>query len=255
MTSPLAQHLAHLRWRNYSSGTIDQRRNALRRFARARGDDLLDATAAEIVTFLDRRQRDGRALGPASISAELAHLKGFYKWAEAEGLIAQSPAAHIAKPRLPRNLPRPILEDDLTRALDNAPDRVKAWLYLAAYAGLRACEIAPLRAEDLWWHGSPPVIHVRRGKGGHSGVVPIAPVLVDVLRELPRRGLLFRREDGQVNEVRPHTVSHLCNRYLHGLGIWDTLHSLRHRFGTQVYRASGRDIRQTQELMRDGGGR
>jgi len=45
-------------------------------------------------------------------------------------------------------------------------------------------------------------------------------------------------------------VSRLCNDHLHSIGIPHTLHSLRHRYGTQVYRASGRDLRLTQELMR-----
>lgn len=249
--SAISDHLAELKFRNYSAGTIEQRRNALRRFARALGrDDLLGASAADVVAFLDRPQRDGRALSPASKAAELSHLKAFYKWAMTNDLIAVSPTLKVSKPKVPRNLPRPIAEDSLLQALDNAPDRIRPWLYLAAFAGLRACEIAPLQADDLWWHTTPPLLHVRHGKGGHAGTVPIAPALAEILQELPRRGLLFRRCDGQPGEVKAHTVSHLANDYLHSLGIWDTLHSLRHRFGTQVYRASGRDIRQTQELMR-----
>ena len=38
------------------------------------------------------------------------------------------------------------------------------------------------------------------------------------------------------------------NDYLKTLGIADTLHSLRHRFGTQLYRSS-QDLRLTQELL------
>ena len=44
-------------------------------------------------------------------------------------------------------------------------------------------------------------------------------------------------------------VSQITNRYLHDIGIAHTLHTLRHWFGTNCYRVSGRDLRATQELM------
>jgi len=44
--------------------------------------------------------------------------------------------------------PRPVSEDDLVLALATANDRVRPWLALAAFAGLRAIEIANLRVEN-----------------------------------------------------------------------------------------------------------
>lgn len=83
-----------------------------------------------------------------------------------------------------------------------------------------------------------------------AGYMSKRAILEPILRELPRKGWLFPRHDGQLGPIRAHTVSHLANRHLHRIGIDLTFHSLRHRFGTQVYRVSGRDLRQTQELMR-----
>jgi len=45
-------------------------------------------------------------------------------------------------------------------------------------------------------------------------------------------------------------VSKAVNKYLHEVGISHTLHTLRYWFGSNTYRASGRDLRLTQELMR-----
>jgi integrase/recombinase XerC len=45
-------------------------------------------------------------------------------------------------------------------------------------------------------------------------------------------------------------MSKVCNEYLHDMGFSKTLHTLRHWYGTAVYKALGRDLRQTQELMR-----
>lgn len=40
-----------------------------------------------------------------------------------------------------------------------------------------------------------------------------------------------------------------ANTYLRSVGVDDTFHSLRHRYGTQVYELSGFDLRLTQELL------
>lgn len=243
-------HLADLRWRNYSPTTISQRRNAVRRLERFTGKDALDVDLPEILLFRDRLTRAGQALTIATQHAEIAHLAGFYRWALLEGWREDDPMLRVPRPRLPRWMPHPIPEHDLARAIDTASDRIRPWLYLAAFAGLRACEIAPLRAEDLWWHTDPPLLVVQHGKGGDPGTVPISPVLEPILRLLPRKGWLFTRHDGAPGPNQAHLISHLSNAHLHRIGIALTLHSLRHRFGTQVYRASGRDMRQTQELMR-----
>lgn len=244
-------HLAHLRRRNLSPGTIEQRRLALARFERFIGRSIIDAETEEVQAFLDRPVRDGSARKPETVAAELAHLRGLFRWLVLEEHRKDDPTMRVPRPKLPRRLPRPIPENDLARVVEQAPDRVRPMLMLAAYAGLRAVEIAGLRGEDLWWSSDPPLIFIRRQKGGDEAAVPMAPVLAPVLRELPKRGWCFPLMDGRLGVVTPHRVSQICNDHLHACGVWNhTLHSLRHRFGTQVYRLSGRDLRQTQELMR-----
>ena len=106
------------------------------------------------------------------------------------------------------------------------------------------------RRQDVKDEAAPPVLIVGDGKGGKQRIVPLAPTLIDALREakMAPRGPLFPRHDGQPGPLPAHLVSHHANRYLHDLGIADTLHSLRHFFGTEVYRES-QDLRVTQELM------
>jgi integrase/recombinase XerC len=143
-------------------------------------------------------------------------------------------------------------EGDLAMALDLAPERIRPWLLLAGWAGLRCAEIAQLRAEDILWHTDPAIIVITAGKGGHAGTVPMGRWLAAELHScgLPRKGWLFPRRDGQAGHVPAHLVSQLTNRFLREIGIDATMHMLRHRFGTQAYRASGRDLRLTQELLR-----
>lgn len=247
-SSVLDAHLAELAWRNYRPSTITQRQRTIARLTRATGAPPEQATTEQIRSHLDRTQRDGQPLAASTRVAELAHLAGFFGWLVLEGRRVDDPTTRVHRPRTPRWVPRPIGEDDLGRAVAAASDRVRPILLLAAFAGLRACEIAPLKGEhvdlasgELW---------VEEGKGGHAGTVALAPALAAELGGMPRRGWLFPRLDGRAGHIPPHIVSKLANHHLHRLGISDTLHALRHRYGTQVYRVGGRDIRLTQEMMR-----
>lgn len=246
----LAAHLDHVRWRNHSDTTILRRRYVLLRLARHTDLDLLDMTAEAINQFRDRLTREGKPLAAKSQLTELAHIRAFYKWAVLEELLDRDPTARVPIPRVPRYLPHPIPEHELALAIETAPERVRPILFLAAYAGLRACEIAPLRGEDIWWDHDPVLIVVRRGKGGDAGTVPVGEVLRGELLRLPRKGWLFPRVDGGSGPVLPHRVSKMANVHLHRVGSSHTLHSCRHRFGTLIYRLSGGDLRLTQEMMR-----
>lgn len=206
-----------------------------------RSHDLARVSTEQLEDWLDSRpmQAEGRA-------TEISHLRGFYKWAVMEGLLDHDPTVRLVRPRIARRLPRPMPEGDLAMAVEAAPPQIRAMLMLAGFAGLRACEVAGLMGEHVLF--SEGVILVEEGKGGGMSSVPLAPVLVPVLRGLPRSGYLFRLTDGR--PMAPHNVSHWCNRYLHSMGIEHSFHALRHRFGTKVYEASGRDLRATQELLR-----
>lgn len=133
------------------------------------------------------------------------------------------------------------------RALAEAPCQVAPILNLAVYAGLRACEIAQLRADDI--SHAPPMIRIRESKGGGESTVPIAPLLADVLHRcpIPSVGYLFPGRDG--GHLSRSRICQIANGYLRTLGIAHTLHTLRHAYGTAIYRAT-RDLRVTQELMR-----
>lgn len=241
----LAQHLAHCRRRNLRPGTIQQRQYALSRLRRRLpSGDLLDATTDDLVAFLDRH------IGPDARATETSHLKGFYSWAHRAGMIDEDPSLEVVRPRIGRRLPRPIPSEDLERAIDEAPDRVRPWLLLAAYCGLRACEVAALRREDVLDGHDPAVLVVADGKGGKQRVVPMPDALLEAFRgwDTPGRGPLFRKVDGTNAQMPAHLVSQICNRHLHSIGVRQTLHTLRHWYGTTIYQTTT-DLRLTQELM------
>lgn len=65
---------------------------------------------------------------------------------------------------------------------------------------------------------------------------------------MPKRGPVIRRLDGNHGAVSPSLVSTVANKHLHDLGIPDTLHSLRHRAATELYRHT-KDIRLVGDIL------
>lgn len=243
MRQEVIDHLDHLRARNLRPTYIESRERLLRRLERHLDASAFSATLDDLRSYLDR------PLGPGARATEIAHLKAFYLWAVTEERIERDPTARLEKPKLPPGKPRPIATSDLAVALHAANDPTRTMLYLAAYAGLRACEIAPLRGEHVLLYDDPPTLIVVEGKGGRTGAVPIAAALIPVLEQAPRRGLLFPRMDGQPGPMSRYRVCQLCNGHLHSLGIEATLHQLRHWCLTEAYRAT-KDLRAVQRLAR-----
>ncbi len=270
------RHLEHLRLRGHAPASVYARKRALARLAAwlevpsgstdnagnpgpPAGDHAARASSGNNGTLLSATPagladwRAGLTVGDDAVVAYVSHVKSFYGWAVKEGLIAVNPAAGLPVPRLGRRIPRPIAEDDLMDALAAAPRRIRLMIVLAGWCGLRARELALLRRECIMETVTPPVLIVEAAaaKGGRrERVVPLSQFLLDeiALAGLPSSGYAFRRMDGRPGPNAPWRISQLVNRHLHRHGIAATLHSGRHRYGSQVYQAS-RDLRLTQDLL------
>ncbi len=238
-------HVKHLRLRGLCDTHIIKRRREVERLEAFLCHSPLTATLAEL-------QRWARALPrntPQSRYAAISHVRSFYGWCLEYEHLSSDPARRLPHPKLPRMLPRPMSERDLKRAIDNADGRVRVWLVLAGYAGLRCLEIAALYRHDILDGADPPVL-IAHGKGNKDRAVPMCQRVIDELHAfgMPLRGPLFPRADGRPGPTGAHRVSDILSKHFAELGIDGRAHTLRHRFGTETYRAS-QDIRVVQELL------
>ena len=221
--------------------TLHHHANVLRRFLAA--VDVETVTEQQIEEWLDSLD-----LAARSRVNYIATLAAFFKWAVKDGVRADNPTHDIQRPRLNRLLPRPVNTEALAHAIDRAEPRMRAWLCLAAYQGLRCCEIAALTRESLMDDHVPPLLVVENGKGDKPRILPLHPLVLDALRAygMPWQGPFFLYGDGR--PVTANAVSVAVIRELRGHGIESSAHKLRHWFGTSCYRAS-RDLRLVQELL------
>jgi integrase/recombinase XerC len=247
MPGNVADHLSWMRLRGLSEATVYGRLRALTRMSALIPVPLLEAETGHLMAWRVRLDMTDAAVG-----VYVGHARSFYDWCVTSGLRADNPATILPIPRLGRRLPRPISEADIMAALACAPPRIRPWLVLAGWCGLRAKEIALLRRSSILETAAPPVLIIAADatKGRTEHVVPLCAFAVAELgaARLPKHGYAFRRYDGRPGANSAAQVSHLCNEHLHDCDVAATLHQLRHRFASRAY-GHGHDLRAVQEML------
>jgi len=242
MIDLIAGYERHLRDLERSPSTIDSYVGLLRRMDRELPCGLYCAMDRELHDwiYVDGRASNTRALYRTTVT-------GFFGWAAdpQTGLLDFNPTTKLPEIQVRAKKSRPPQDDILGEILRRAAGRYQIWLRLAAYAGLRCCEIASLdrgdvTAEATWVRG--------KGGDGHERLIPTHEVVWDVIEPLPP-GPVALKVDG--TPATRQDVSRNGNQYLQRtLGFPAVhMHLLRKWFGTQAYLASGNDIRAAQELL------
>jgi len=159
-------------------------------------------------------------------------------------------------PKQPRTLPTVLSQDEVTRLIEAAPNRMHRMLLMLLYAtGMRRTEASLLKVSDI--DSQRMVIHIHRGKGMRDRDVPLTPKLLEALRGYWRwkkpRVYLFpskRSAPGVEQPISDKTVWNLCRAAATRAGIHKKLgpHTLRHCFATHLLEA-GADLRTIQLLM------
>ncbi len=241
----IARYEADMRFRNLLPGTLAVRRRYLNKFAKDVG--FAEATEDSIIHWLGSRN-----ITPKTQAMWCSTLNAFYKWAAKNSIFDGytdpktgvkkdfNPVDRVPKARLHGRHPRPMSDDDINKAIAAADPIKKCWMLLGAYCGCRCQEIAFIEREDILEESGS--LHITHGKGDKSRFVPLHPDVLEALKAMPMP------TSGRLWDEDASSISRKGNRYLHGLGIKSTMHTLRHWYGTHVYRAS-RDLVLTQNLM------
>jgi len=161
----------------------------LERFARSKNKKLGTLSAADIRAFLRQLHRLG--LSHRSIARTLSAVKGLYRFAAAERLVAVDPTEQIEAARLPRHLPHYLSLEEVDQLLD-APDtktpaglRDRTMLETLYATGLRVSELVSLKLEDL--HLDAGYLRCR-GKGRKERIVPLGRSAQRWIRRYLKKG-------------------------------------------------------------------
>lgn len=217
-------------------------------------------TLAHLTEYLADRKHHG--LAPASLKLVIVAVKIFFRRLAATNRIPRDIAETLALPRLPRELPEHLNQEQMTRLLESVDPaqalgpRDRALLELLYASGLRIGELVAAKLENLDLENG--FIRVT-GKGAKTRLVPVG--------EAARSAIHHYLEKERPGLVRPRTGSEIfLNRHGRRLTTqrcWQILreraataglpadlypHLLRHSFATHLL-SNGADLRVIQEML------
>ena len=264
--------------RGLAANTLASYRRDLRRylaFLAARGVDRLDdVTEAGVSAFLVHlRQGDAehRPLSATSAARTVVAVRGFHRFALADGLAGTDPAQAVRPPTPAKRLPKALPLADVEAVLEaaGAPGttlalRDRALLELLYGTGARISEAVGLDVDDLDLapEDDTPLegTVLLRGKGGKHRVVPVGSYARDAVQAYLVRarpelvsgsgsgGALFlNARGGRLSRQSAWTV---LTRAADRAGVTRDVspHTLRHSFATHLL-DGGADVRVVQELL------
>lgn len=221
---------------------------------RVRGHQL--SAISEAIPDLASVDSDGlldwydRLTGSAETVAQyVSTMRGLCDWMARRRIRPDNPAYVLTRPSVPKRQPRPMLEKhfELAIACALSEPELYVWLGLMGCSGFRCCEIAWARTFEFETQDNGNGIARVIGKGGKRRSIPIGVNLMLSLKPFLRgSGFVFTKANG--DPWTPAAVSKRTNRFLHDLGIPETAHSLRHRFGTD-YHAIDPDVFRQAAIM------
>jgi integrase/recombinase XerD len=249
--------------RGASRNTLDAYRRDLAAWAaylEAAGIADLAAVSAEDVTSFLRRERS-RGRSAATVSRRLAALRGFFRFAHAEGSAAEDPTREVFGPRRVRRLPGALSVAEVERLLEaptgDAPLAVRdrALLEFAYASGVRVSEACAVDVADL---GVEPGMVRVRGKGGVERWIPVGRIARRALQDWIRRGRPALAAPGEAalfvnargRRLGRHGFWRVLRGHVRAAGIRRAVspHTLRHSFATHLLEG-GADLRVVQELL------
>ncbi len=260
--------------RGLAKNTLTSYRRDLRRYldhlAEAGIGELAQVSEATVAGFLVRL-REGDAEHPALSSTSAARtvvaVRGFHKFAVADGLATTDPASGVKPPtpakRLPKALPLADVEAILEAAGAPGPPlalRDRALLEVLYGTGARISEAGGLDVDDLDLTDGTVLL---RGKGGKERIVPVGsfareavdaylvrarPELAGISTGSTTGGALFLNARG--GRLSRQSAWAVLVKAADRAGVTKDVspHTLRHSFATHLL-DGGADVRVVQELL------
>ena len=272
LTRAIRTYLDHLAVeRGLAVNTLSSYRRDLRRYAdhlAQEGIDTLDAVTEAMVAGFLMRLREGDAdhppLSSTSAARTVVAVRGFHKFAVADGLATLDPASAIKPPMPAKRLPKALPLSDVEAILEaaGAPDttlalRDRALLEVLSGTGARISEAVGLDIDDI---DTVDATVLLRGKGSKERLVPVGGYALDAVA-----AYLTRARPEIVASSTPGGAMFLNSRggRLSRQSAWAVLvkaaeragvtrdvspHTLRHSFATHLL-DGGADVRVVQELL------
>lgn len=239
---PLEHYEIVLRGAGRSERHVTDSIATLKRLERRANRPIENVSALDVSRFCAAEN-----LSASSRATYFRQVNSFFKWWASQGGVWTTEI--LPRPKDPVHEPRPVSNEELIRLLDETRmhKRTRVMILLAAFAGLRAHEIAKFRGEDIDLGRN--CLYVT-GKGRKRAQIPLHSLIREAAGEMPSRGWWFPSNSTRPGQhVHRRGVSDVIVDAMQRADIHGSAHALRHWYATALLE-SGTDIRVVQSLMR-----
>lgn len=267
----ISPYLKHMKALDRSDHTIRCARYDLKRFCCYLEDErIFDVTDLCRDVLEDYQQElsfsltaKGKPFSLKTREKRLCTIKGFTRYLMEKDYLVSDPGRHIKLPKIPKRLPRLIMNPSDIKRLMGAPDmrsalgyRDRVVLELLYDTAIRRAEMARIKLTDLDLNDG----YIRiTGKGEKERMVPVSSRVCTLLHNyiLGVRPAIVRGEDPGYLLLNPdgkpvnvHLVWQIVRRNvrLSGIGKHVTTHTFRHTCATHMLK-NGAPIRHLQEML------
>ena len=230
------------------------------------GERIGDVQESSIIVYPRELQSSGKAA--STVARAMEAVRSFHRFHAVENFRSDDPAKNVELPRVPRGLPKPISEKEVSEllfAIDDegaAGKRDKAMMEILYGTGARISEVVSLSISDL--DLSEKLLKVL-GKGNKERIVPLGRYAETALMRWlspdgrgklePERwasrddseALFLNRQGRRLSRQGGWGIVKKYGRKV-GLGAQLSPHTLRHSCATHMLE-HGADIRTVQELL------
>ncbi|MCK9615156.1 MAG: tyrosine recombinase XerC [Candidatus Omnitrophica bacterium] len=244
--------------KNYSNHTVTNYRIDLKEFERFlinhAPKDIKEIDYFILRKFLSLLSE--RNLNKRTVSRKISTLKSFFKFMVREAEIKSNPANSLIYPRLDKNLPVFLTEEQVVKIINLPKEnsilslRDKSILEALYSTGARVSELVKLKINDVDLISG--IIKVM-GKGRKERLLPLGePALLSIKNYLDKRSdknpsLFLNRNNGSLTD---RGIRLIVDKYIRqaATNLKVSPHTFRHSFATHLL-SRGADLRSVQELL------
>jgi len=244
----------HQQYRQYritfdglSKNTVKGEFYVVKQFFEQLGVEHLDQISKSQIELYILQMQSKRGWTKNTVRNNLQALDNFFHFCSEQNLMLKNPAKDIRKPKLPKQLPKALSEEEAIKLIE--------WTYLAKFryefnrirarailttflfTGVRKSELVMLKNSDIQF--SDKTLRVENGKGAKDRIIPMNERLIQILQEyvkartkLNKKTIYFFTTLREDKRISPTTIKRLFEKVKQSLGIRIYPHMLRHTFGT-----------------------
>ena len=232
-------------------------------FTQNYGEVIEDADVSRIQQYLSHLFSVGRAA--TTRSRHLSVLRQFFAFLYEDGRRNEDPTRNLRSPKLGRNLPKFLSQQEVAKLLASARDQncsgnvtITALIELLYATGLRVSELVGLRTDSISRDGQLLIIS---GKGGKERMIPLNEAARDAVAvylskykatlESRMNSPFVFPSSGKQGHLTRAGFSIMLKRLAIAAGIEPSRvspHILRHSFASHML-ANGADLRTLQQLL------